>query len=546
MKLKQALAVLASAAASALAAGAMLASPASAAPHAPQGIHPRITTFTGLTLSSSSIFYGEEGVEVATFTVANLSGPPPAGTVTVFAGSKAVCAGNLTPFLASLTTSFGSCTFSGSAVVPGNYQVAANYPGDQQGNFGSTSPVKSLTVGRELTSSILTLSSPDATFGGEHLEALFVTVTQDAGAATPSGSFSISDEIGDTMCTGVLTDTGTAACVLSDTQEHPGDHTLTVNYAGDSNYTGSSSFGQQFIVLTAGTTTTLTLPATTLAYDQEGGLLMNFAVTSTAGTPTGSVVVDATGRQPICTGTLSNGIGNCEIPDQALLPGSYQVIASYNGDPDFSVSDSAAQSLTITQEPTRTAVALSAAKATFGREQAERISIRVRPRTSGTPTGQVTVMAGSTVVCTATLMDGKATCSPGAASLRPGIRHLTASYEGDATFAASSGRATLTVAAEPTTTSLALSAAVVRSGHEQAERLTVAVKPAFGGTAAGLVTVKAGSVTICTINLKNGKGACTLSPNRLRPGSYRLVARYGGRTPDAASASAGKTLTVTK
>ena len=148
MKLKRALAVLASAAASALAAGTMLASPASAAPHAPN-----IVTFTGLTLSSSPIFYGSEGIEVATFTVANLSGPPPAGTVTVFAGSKAVCAGNLTPFVASLTTSFGSCTFGGGALFPGNYQVVASYPGDQQGNFASSSPAKSLTVSPGVTRS---------------------------------------------------------------------------------------------------------------------------------------------------------------------------------------------------------------------------------------------------------------------------------------------------------------------------------------------------------------------------------------------------------
>jgi hypothetical protein len=543
MKLNRALAVLASAAASTLAAGAMLASPASAVPHAPT-----IATFTGLTLSTSPIFYGSEGIEVATFTVANLSGPPPAGTVTVFAGSKAVCAGNLTPFVASLTTSFGSCTFGGGALFPGNYQVVASYPGDQQGNFASSSPAKSLTVSPGVTSSDLTLSAPDATFGGEHLEGLFITVNHAAGGAAPSGGFSVTDEIGDTMCVGMLTDTGTGACTLNDTTEFPGNHTLTANYNGDSNYTDSSSTGKQFFVLTAGTTTMMTLPATTLAYDEEGGLLVNYQVTSSAAgsVPTGSVVVNATGRQPICTGTLSNGIGNCEIPDQALLPGTYQVVASYNGDVDNSVSDSAAQSLTITQEPTRTAVALSTAKATFGREQAERISVRVRPRTSGTPTGQVTIKSGSTVVCAATLMDGKATCSPRATTLRPGADRLTASYAGDSTFAASSGHATLTVAAEPATTLLALSAAVVRSGHEQAERLTVAVKPAFGGTPAGLVTVKAGSVTICTINLKNGKGACNLSASRLHPGSYRLVARYGGRSPFAASVSAGKTLTVTQ
>ena len=257
------------------------------------------------------------------------------------------------------------------------------------------------------------------------------------------------------------------------------------------------------------------------------------------------VVTTGTG-QPICTGTLSGGTGNCEIPDQALVPGSYTVIANYNGDADNSVSASTLIPLTITQEPTRTAVSLSAARATFGREQAERISVRVRPRTGGTPTGKVTIKAGQAVVCTATLTAGRATCSPGATKLRPGVYHLTAGYEGDSTFAASSGNATLTVAAEPTTTSLTLSAATVRSGHEQAERLTVRVNPVFGGRPAGVVTIKAGGVTICVINLKSGQGACTLSASRLRPGSYRLAARYGGLTPYAASVSAAKTLTVTR
>ena len=102
------------------------------------------------------------------------------------------------------------------------------------------------------------------------------------------------------------------------------------------------------------------------------------------------------------------------------------------------------------------------------------------------------------------------------------------------------------MAPEPTSTSLALSPTAVRSGHEQAERLTVRVKPAFGGTPAGAVTVKAGPVTVCTISLKGGKGTCTLGASKLRPGTYKLVARYGGRSPYAASASAKRTLTVTR
>lgn len=524
----------------------MLASPASADPHV---IHPDGTTFTGLTLSASTIFFGSEQIEVASFSVSNISGPAIGGTVTVFAGNTAVCSGPVTPFQGSITLSTGSCALRSSQLVTGPYQVAASYSGDQNGNFASSSAIKNLTVSPGLTSSALELSSPDATFGGEHQIALFVTVQPEAGTATvdPTGAFRITDESGNLICNGGLGQFGTAACTLSDNTLHAGDHNLTLTYQGDSNYQGSASSAQDFFVFKAGTTTMMTAPATTLAFDEQGGLLVNYQVTSSAGvTPTGSVAVTTGKGQPICGSQLSNGAGNCPIADQALLPGDYQLTATYSGDGDNAVSASTPQALTITQEPTTTAVSLSTAKATFGRERAERISVQVRPRTSGIPTGQVTVKAGSVVVCLATLAAGKATCTPGATKLRPGTYHLTASYGGDAIFASSSGHATLTVAPEPTSTSLALSAASVRSGHEQAERLTVHVKPAFGGTPAGLVTVKAGSATICTITLRGGKGTCTLSASKLRPGTYELVARYGGRSTYAASASAKKTLTVTR
>ena len=71
------------------------------------------------------------------------------------------------------------------------------------------------------------------------------------------------------------------------------------------------------------------------------------------------------------------------------------------------------------------------------------------------------------------------------------------------------------------------------------------VKPAFSGTAAGQVTIKTGSTGICTITLAKGKGSCTLSASKLRPGKYILTATYTATSPYAASTSPGKTLTVT-
>jgi hypothetical protein len=101
-------------------------------------------------------------------------------------------------------------------------------------------------------------------------------------------------------------------------------------------------------------------------------------------------------------------------------------------------------------------------------------------------------------------------------------------------------------ASQPTSTTLTLSAAKVKAGHEQAEHLTVRVKPATSGTPAGKVTIKAGSATLCVITLKGAKGSCTLTARKLRPGRYQLTARYGGGTPYGPSTSPKKALTVTK
>src|SRR5262249_36302575 len=144
-----------------------------------------------------------------------------------------------------------------------------------------------------------------------------------------------------------------------------------------------------------------------------------------------------------------------------------------------------------------------------------------------TPSGKVTVKAGGTALGTATLTGGTGTLTLGAAKLRPGTYKLTASYGGDlANNGSASGGKTLTGAAEPTTTSLALSAAKVRAGHEQSERLSVQVRPKFSGAPAGKVTIRAGATRVCVITLKNGKGSCKLKAAQLRAGTYQLAASY--------------------
>ena len=97
-----------------------------------------------------------------------------------------------------------------------------------------------------------------------------------------------------------------------------------------------------------------------------------------------------------------------------------------------------------------------------------------------------------------------------------------------------------------TATSVALSTASIKFGHEQAEKISVRVTARTGGTAGGKVTVTADKHTVCVVTLAGGKGSCALAARKLNPGSYQLAAAYGGSQTYAASASGGKTLTVTK
>jgi hypothetical protein len=143
-----------------------------------------------------------------------------------------------------------------------------------------------------------------------------------------------------------------------------------------------------------------------------------------------------------------------------------------------------------------------------------------------------------------TLKGGKGSCKVGTQRDAAGTLKFVASYGGGAGFRSSVGSVSVRLSRAASKTSLAMSAANLRYGHEQAERLSVRVVPRFAGTPAGQVTVRAGRAVVCVITLASGAGSCTLTPKKLAPGSYRLIASYPGSAGFAASASPARTLVV--
>ena len=228
----------------------------------------------------------------------------------------------------------------------------------------------------------------------------------------------------------------------------------------------------------------------------------------------------ATGGQAEVNGLPCATSGSCGlVGDYITMTGSQQ---------PFVVSGSI-------DAPTATTMALSAASVVYGREQVERVSVNVDDVFGSVPGGTVAIKAGNTVACTITLKSRKGSCTLPAAKFGPGHIRVAAFYGGGISFQTSqSFTQTITVTKATTKTALALSKSSVTFGKEQAERLSVAVAPRFGGTPAG------------TITLRSGKGSCALTAKEFKPGTYQLTASYPGKGGFTGSASAPRTLKVAR
>jgi hypothetical protein len=148
----------------------------------------------------------------------------------------------------------------------------------------------------------------------------------------------------------------------------------------------------------------------------------------------------------VCTITVSSGSGSCTLPAARFPAGTAHLTASYLGSAIFAASTSPAAALTVAKANSKTTLSLSAAKVTYGHEQAEHLTVTVTAQYSGTPGGKVTIKTGTVTVCVITLASGKGSCTLTARQFPAGTRTLVAGYPGSSDFTSSaSARQTLTV-----------------------------------------------------------------------------------------------------
>jgi hypothetical protein len=221
-------------------------------------------------------------------------------------------------------------------VATGTHQVEASYSGDDI-NGASISATASLTAAMGTPIVNVTPFLNPATYGSS----VTLTSTVLGSGFTPTGAVTFYD--GSTLLgTDPLNSSGIATYATNALLA--GSHSITADYAGNTDYSAAISPAVNLTVDEAAPTAILTASANPVVY----GTQINFTATLTGGgarIPTGTVTF-FDGSNLLGTGTLIGG--STSFATSALAVGSHSITATYGGDSNYTAVTSAALSETVT------------------------------------------------------------------------------------------------------------------------------------------------------------------------------------------------------
>ena len=452
---------------------------------------------TSLTSSVNPSIYGN----IVSFTAAVTPGAT--GSVTFKDGSTT---------LAFSTISGTTATFSTAALTGGSHNITAVYGGDS--NFSSsTSAALTQTVNLAASATSLTSSLDPSTFGNS----VTFTATVTAGA---TGTVTFKDGAA-TLGTGTIA--GTSA-TFTTTVLTGGSHNITAVYAGDTNYSSSTSSVLTQTVSKAVSTTQLSSSLNPAVY----GTSITFTATLTNGA-TGTVTFKD-GSTVLGTGTITGSIAT--FTTATLTGGSHSISAAYDGDMNFSSSSSSALTQTVNTAVTTTSLTSSLNPSTYG--DGVTFTARVTPGA----TGSVSFYDGSTMIGTTAITGTTATFEIW--SLLGGLHSITAVYLGDTNYSGSTSAVlsqVVNTASSKTT--------LVSSANPSNLGTSVTFTATVTSGATGTVQFFDGTTAIGTPVALNGSSA-SYATSALTAGSHSITAAYSGDIYYSASTSPSLSQTVNK
>ena len=223
----------------------------------------------------------------------------------------------------------------------------------------------------------------------------------------------------------------------------------------------------------SGAATATSLSATPNPVGYQRPILLSAAVSETAGSaiPTGTVTFTSSGITLATEALNASGAASLNV-SATYPPGTYAVVATYNGDSNNQRSSSPAFEVSILYVPTTT-LAITPNSIVVGASTTVTIAVS---GSGPTPTGTVSLQDGSDKLTTVSLSSGSATFSASSVGYPVGNYPLTATYSGDAHYLPSISSTTNVLLMPKQTTATAAARFLDQSS--------------FGPTAAGITHVQ--------------------------------------------------------
>jgi hypothetical protein len=405
--------------------------------------------------TQSNAAYNPQASITFTATVSGTTGTP-MGTVDFFDQKTG---SNLDSVPYTLDSSgVASITVQGALPQGGN-SIIAKYNGDPT-YAAQDSAALTVNIQPSTTTSTVT----PATTTPKVNTAFNVTVTiavgtPPAGAVAPTGNVTLTLDGANYAVSAVTTSSGTTSASFSVTVTSSGSHNLQAIYAGDSNFSTSTSTSVP--VTAANNTAAVSLAVSPMqgTYNPSASITFTATVASQSGgaTPTGTVtfVNQSTGHNlssnPV---TLSSGVATVTV-SSGLQVGGNTIVAQYNGDSNYAATNSQASTVNAALSSTTTTVTPSTTspKVNTAFTVAAALTIGNPPAGTQSPTGNMTLtIDGSTYATVAVSTSGGTTSATftGVKVTTAGSHNLQAIYAGDSNYATSTSNSVAVNAAANT------------------------------------------------------------------------------------------------
>ncbi len=227
-----------------------------------------------------------------------------------------------------------------------------------------------------------------------------------------------------------------------------------------------------------------------------------------------------------CSATTSlTGHAQCSVI-LTQAPGTYSAGGSFAGDAAYNAVSGSA-TFTILKAPSITTVSSSANPSVFGQPVTLTATVTPTAGGSGTPTGTVTILDGSTPIGSGALTGSSYSVT--VSTFAVATHHITATYSGDSNFTVSTSANVdqVVTKAMTTTTVTASPSGSAGFGHPVTFTATVGVVAPGAGSPTGPVVFSIDGTAVGSVPLSSTETA-SVATSALSPGNHTVTAAYQG------------------